>query len=89
MTNLDDLLGRLGAEETPRDLEDIDSEVLRRVSSHGFGREPEYLRAGLVGLALTMGLAGGLLSNSEARAGAATMTIDGADLAPSTLLAGR
>lgn len=89
MSELDDLLGRLGAEKTPRALEDIDSKVLLRVGSHGFGAEPQFVRVGLVGLALTMGLAGGLLSNSEARAGSASLAIDGTEFAPSTLLAGR
>lgn len=89
MPKLDMLLRRLGEETAPDELSTIEARVLNRVSGHSFEQEPLRYRVGAVTLALLMGVAGGLLPDSDGKGSDRVAPFgEPADLAPSTLLVG-
>jgi hypothetical protein len=89
MVDVDSALRRLSEEAAPPELSSIDNQVLARVQGHSFTRESMHLRVGAVGFALLMGIAGGMLPDTSAKArSTAPVLSEAVDLAPSTLLAG-
>lgn len=89
MSNFETLLRRLNEEPVPAGLASIERPILERVSGHSFEREPLRFRVAAVTVALLMGVAGGMLpeSGAKARSGLAPLG-ESAGLAPSSLLAG-
>jgi hypothetical protein len=89
MVDVEISLRRLSEEAPPPGLSLMEDRVLARIEGHSFARESMRLRAGAVVFALAMGVVGGMLPDTAAKARSATISLSGAaDLAPSTLLAG-
>lgn len=89
---IDTALERLAQDDVPARLSTIESAVLAGVASHRFPRSGEFtaLRVAVVGGALMMGVAGGLMPTDTAEAQLSLTPIAGAsDLAPASLLLGK
>lgn len=88
MPDFDILLRRLGEEPVPEALGAAEDAVLQRVHGFSFDREPLRFRVAVVGAALLMGVAGGMLPEAGAARERVGPLGEAAELAPSTLLVG-
>ena len=89
MMDVDSALHRLSEEAVPSAVASMDAAVLTRVAGHSFAKEPLRVRATALGLALLVGVAGGMLPDASTRAKQAGPALSEAiEFAPSTLLAG-
>ena len=87
MSDLESALHRLSTEAAPPSIALIEARILGRVAGHSFRREPLRVRAAAVALALTLGVAGGLMPDSEHHFDKASSILgEAVELAPSTLL---
>ena len=88
MHDIDSALRRLAKEQLPGRLAAIEDGVMDAVAGHIFPA-PEVsfrFRFAAVGLALVMGIAGGMITEEPARARQSLSLISGGELAPSALL---
>ena len=89
MADVELKLNALAEEAVPSALASIDAKVLVRVAGYSFAKESLWIRASVIAFALLMGVAGGMLPDTHARAGQPAPGLsEAAEFAPSTLLAG-
>lgn len=92
MDDIDSGLARLARDPVPARLMASEASVLQRISGHSFAAQGDVstrLRIMVVGAALVMGVAGGLVPAEPVAAEHSLSPIGGAaELAPSTLLTG-
>jgi hypothetical protein len=90
MFEIDSALERLARSPAPDQLATLDEKVLSQVADHSFfiaTAEPYKVRVTLVGLALLLGVAGGLVPEASASAEQSLQPLtDAGRLAPSSLL---
>lgn len=90
MHDIDSGLRRLAEDQVPGRLAATEAVVMDAVAGHRFPA-PEVsfrFRVAAVGLALIMGIAGGMITEEPARARQSLSVISGGELAPSALLTG-
>jgi len=90
MYDIDSALRRLAEAPPPAHLAQVDAAVFQRIEGHRFGPNNVVTtyRAGVVTLALVMGIAGGLVPGESDSRDALVPISAAAKLAPSTLLLG-
>ena len=89
MRELDAALHQLCEEPVPPQLASLDARVLARVEDHSFAKEPLRTSVAAIGLALLIGVAGGMLPDAEPGPKRVSPDLSEATkLAPSTLLLG-